>query len=146
MASHIGVIVCNHSRARLFKADARSLVEELADQVNPAARLREQDLTTDAPGKYRGGGSGGQRHAEDPRTSPHEKAAEHFARDIAATVEDAVAGHGLDKLYVVAEPDMLGLLRKALSEGARRLVVQEIAKDVVARSPAEIRDFLPVPL
>lgn len=146
MASNIGVIVCNHSRARLFKANALSLVRELYDQVNPAARLRDQDLVTDGPGSYRGGGSGGQRHAQDPRTSPHEKAAENFARDIAAIIEEAVTGHELDKLYVVAEPDMLGLVRKALSKQARQLVAQEIAKDVVARSPAEIRDFLPARL
>ena len=90
MASNIGVIVCNHSRARLFKADTHSLVKELSDQVNPAARLRNQDLVTDGPGKYRGGGSGGQQHAEDPRTSPRDKAAENFARDIAAVIEEAV--------------------------------------------------------
>lgn len=146
MASNIGVIVCNHSRARLFKANALSLVSELSDQVNPAARLRDQDLVTDGPGKYRGGGSGGQGHAEDPRTSPREKAAEHFARDIAASIDEAVTSHKLDKLYIVAEPDMLGLVRKALSEQVRQLVAQEITKDVVARSPAEIRDFLPVRL
>ena len=146
MASNIGVIVCNHSRARLFKADTHSLVKELSDQVNPAARLRNQDLVTDGPGKYRGGGSGGQQHAEDPRTSPRDKAAENFARDIAAVIEEAVTDHELDRLYVVAEPDMLGRVRKALSEQARQLVVKEIAKDVVAQSPAEIRGFLPVPL
>ncbi|MFZ5653624.1 MAG: host attachment protein [Pseudomonadota bacterium] len=146
MSSTIGVIVCNHSRARLFKANALSLVSELVDQVNPAARLREQDLTTDAPGKYQGGGSGGQQHVEGHRTSAHDKAADRFARDIAAALDQAVTAHGLDRLYVVAEPDMLGRLRKALSESCRSLVQAEIGKDVVARTPTEIRDFLPVPL
>ncbi len=146
MSTTVGVIVCNHSRARLFKADAHSLTQELSDQVNPAARLRDQDLATDAPGRYRGGGTNGQQHTEDPRTAPREKAAEHFARDIAAAIEQAIAEHKLQKLYLIAEPNMLGLVRKALPEHYRQLVAKEIAKDIVARPPAEIRDFLPVPL
>ena len=112
MSTTVGVIVCNHSRARLFKADAHSLTQELSDQVNPAARLRDQDLATDAPGRYRGGGTNGQQHTEDPRTAPREKAAEHFARDIAAAIEQAIAEHKLQKLYLIAEPNMLGLVRK----------------------------------
>lgn len=146
MSTVIGVIVCNHSRARLFKANAASLVSELADQVNPAARLREQDLATGAPGTYRGGGNGGQQHVEDPRTSQREKAAESFARDIASTLDQAIAEHDLQKIYVVAEPDMLGLLRKELSQRTKALVAQEIAKDIVMRTPTQIRDFLPAPL
>lgn len=146
MSSAIGVIVCNHSRARLFKATSQSLVGELADQVNPAARLREQDLSTSAPGAYRGGGSGGQQHVEDQRTSQHDKAAENFARDIAASLDQAVTEHGLQKLYVIAEPDMLGLLRKEMSHRTKSLVAEEIAKDIVARTPAQIWDFLPAPL
>lgn len=146
MSTTIGVIVCNHSRARLFKANGMSLVSELSDQVNPAARLREQDLATDTPGTYRGGGSGGQQHVEEPRTSQHDKAAECFARDIAATLDHAIRDHQLQKLYVIAEHDMLGLLRKELSQQAKSLIVEEIGKDIVMRTPAQIRDYLPVPL
>lgn len=146
MSSTVGVIVCNHSRARLFKANAMSFVSELADQVNPAARLREQDLATGAPGTYRGGGSGGQRHIEDHRTSQHDKAAANFARDIVNTLEQAIATHDLHKIYVVAEPDMLGLLRKELPQRIKALVAKEIAKDIVMRTPTQIRDFLPASL
>lgn len=146
MSSTVGVIVCNHSRARLFKANAMSFVSELADQVNPAARLREQDLATGAPRTYRGGGSGGQQHVESHRTSQHDKAAASFARDIASTLDQAITEHGLQKIYVVAEPDMLGLLRTELSQRTKALVAEELAKDIVMRTPTQIRDFLPVPL
>ncbi len=146
MSSVIGIVVCNHSQARLFKANQMSIVSEIADQVNPQARMRDQDLATDEPGKYRGGGLGGQHHAEDHRTAPRDKAAANFARDIAAAVETMVATHRLEKLYIIAEPAMLGLLRAELSDHCRKLVADEITKDVVGRTPDQIRDYLPTPL
>lgn len=146
MSSVIGIVVCNHSQVRLFKANNMSIVSEIADQVNPQARMRDQHLATDEPGKYRGGGLGGQHHAEDHRTAPRDKAAANFARDIAAAVETMVATHRLEKLYIIAEPAMLGLLRAELSDHCRKLVADEITKDVVGRTPDQIRDYLPTPL
>ena len=146
MSSVIGIVVCNHSQARLFKANSMAIVSEIADQVNPQARMRDQDLATDEPGKYRGGGLDGQHHAEDHRTAPRDKAAANFARDIATAVAAMVATHQLEKLYIVAEPGMLGLLRAELSDHCRKLVADEITKDVVGRTPDQIRDYLPTPL
>jgi len=146
MSSVIGVVVCNHSQARLFKANNMSIVSELSDLVNPDARLHDQDLATDEPGKYRGGGPGGQHHAEDHRTTPRDKAAANFARDIAAAVDNMIATHRLEKLYIIAETSMLGLLRTELSDRCQKLVADEITKDVVGRTPDQIRDYLPTPL
>ena len=146
MSNVIGVVVCNHYRARLFSANPVSLVSELVDQVNPQARLRDQDLATDEPGKYRGGGPGGQHHTEDHRIPSRDKAAINFARDISAALDGMVATQGLKKLYIVAEPAMLGLLRAELSERCRKLVADEITKDVVGRTPEQIRACLPTPL
>lgn len=143
MSASIGVLVCNHSRARLFQANTRSFISELSDQVNPAARLREQDLATDRPGAYRGGGPGGQAHVESPHASQRDKESEKFARDLATTLDRAIDSHGLERLYVIAEPDMLGRLRHTLSEKAKALVTEEIAKDIVAHTITQIRDVLP---
>ena len=143
MSASIGVLVCNHSRARLFQANTLAFINELSDQVNPAARLREQDLATDRPGAYRGGGPEGQAHVESHRASQHDKASEKFARDLAATLDQAIDSHGLEKLYVIAEPRMLGLLRHALSDKAKGLVTEELAKDIVAHTTMQIRDVLP---
>lgn len=107
--------------------------------------MPDQNLATDEPGKYRSGGLGGQHHSEDPRTAPRDKAAANFARDIAAAAESMVTMHRLEKLYIVAEPVMLGLLRTELSDRCRKLVADEITKDVVARTPDQIRDYLPTP-
>lgn len=146
MSSVIGILVCNHYRARIFSATPLSITSEIADQVNPQARLRDQDLATDEPGKYRGGGPGGQRHSEDHRMASHDKAAINFARDIAVALDGLVAAHGLKKLYIVAEPAMLGLLRAELSEHCRKLVANEVTADVVGRTPEQIRGYLPTPL
>lgn len=43
MSSVIGVVVRNHSQARLFKANRMSIVSEIADQVNPHARSESGD-------------------------------------------------------------------------------------------------------
>lgn len=146
MSSIIGVVACNHYRARIFSANPVSIASELIDQVNPQARLRDQDLATDEPGKYRGGGPGGQHHTEDHRMASQDKAAINFARDIAAALDSMVAAHGLKKLYIVAEPAMLGLLRAELSEHCRKLVADEVTKDVVGQTPEQIRAYLPTPM
>jgi protein required for attachment to host cells len=146
MSSVIGILVCNHYRARIFSATPVSITSEIVDQVNPQARLRDQDLATDEPGKYRGGGPGGQHHTEDHRIPSRDKAAINFARDISAALDGAVVTQGFAKLYVVAEPAMLGLLRAELSERCRKLVADEITKDVVGQTPEQIRRYLPTPL
>lgn len=146
MSNLNGVLVCNRSKARLFNANRLSIVAEVAAWANPQGRLRDRDLVTDGPGKYKGGGNGGQHHAQDARTAPGDKVAAGFARDLAAAVEGMIGTHQLEKLYVVAEPTMLGLLRNALSKQGRKLVADEVAKDVVEQTPEQIRSYLPVRL
>jgi protein required for attachment to host cells len=57
-----------------------------------------------------------------------------------------IATHQLEKLYIIAETSMLGLLRAELSDRCQKLVADEITKDVVGRTPDQIRDYLPTPL
>jgi protein required for attachment to host cells len=48
-----------------------------------------------------------------------------------------------EQLVLVAPPDFLGLLRKAISHPTAKLVSREIGKNLTQRKPEQIRSLLP---
>jgi len=145
------IVVADHTQARFYDADdpasALRLVETLTDT---AGRLRDQDLTSDRPGRVfdhaaptgarRGGvghhGTGGERHA-------HKHEAVLFAHRIAADLEKGRTGKHFDAVVLVAEPGFLGLLRSALPKEVSSLVRTTVAKDLVHQGEDALRAHLP---
>ena len=114
----------------------------LQQLVSPEARLREQDLTSDRPGRsFDSAGAG--RHATEPSTRAGEQAAIRFANDIARHLKQGRIDGAFDRLIVVAEPHFLGLVRKAIDPNTAKMITLEVAKDVSKASAAEIRKHLP---
>jgi protein required for attachment to host cells len=108
---------------------------------NDAARP-DRELETDRPGR-RFGGTDGNRHAVDGERSTERHEMELFAKEVARTLDGARVRHEFDHLVLVAGPRMLGLLREALPDPCRSVVVAEVAKDLVHQDPAAIRDTVP---
>ncbi len=140
----IWVLVADASRARLFKALKRNgPLEEVRDWAHPESRLHEGDLVTDGSGSNRGPGG---RHgvSADPVHKPAE--AGRFAHELVQDLEKARNGESFSRLYLVASPKVLGLLRKHASSGLLQRVSGEIAKDLTTCSVGEIRAQLPAHL
>ena len=131
------ILVADSARARLFTVDRpRGPLTEHADYVNPADRLREQDLETDAPGRgghYNMGGNNG--------TKAHY--ADRFAKDLAQVLQKGRAAGTFARLYVMAAPNFLGALRHVMDGHTAACVVESYAKDVVREKPDGIRRHLP---
>ena len=111
------VIVADSARARILSGDAGSgpLLEK-QDLVHPESRQRQQDLVSDA---------------------------DDFARELVAEIEKIHRSGDLGRLYLVAAPRFLGLLRGHLSKPCRELVAGEIDKDLVRHGIDDIRAQLP---
>lgn len=139
----IWVLVADSGRARLFQASGvKAPLEEQTDLVMPIARLQEQDLVSDRPGRsFDSAGEG--RHAMEPSTPAKEVESDRFAARIAALLDSERLAGAYTRLVLVAPPRFLGQLRDALSDPVRALVSAELNKDLVQFDADAIREHLP---
>lgn len=140
--NNIMVVVADASRARVFTADKPAgPLNEIETLSNPEARLHEGDLVSDRGGREsRGGGSS---HGYGTGSVAKEEAANRFAAEVCRHLERSRTGNELAKLYVMAAPAFLGLLRKHQSQALRGLITGEISKDLSRERPERIRAQLP---
>ena len=132
------IVACSAAEARLFLSDKRFGDWVLLDTLkNPDATLREQDLTSDRPGRaFDRFGRG--RHAMSPAESAHEHELVTFAHEISQQLAKAHAAGQFSKLVLIADPSFLGHLRQKLPTALKRVLHCEVPKN-----PAEFdRDRL----
>jgi protein required for attachment to host cells len=143
MSSYAWIVVADAARARIFSTDNAKLpLQPLEQLVSPKARLHERDLKSDRPGStYDSHGDG--RHATGTNTSPKQQEAVRFAKTISENLELGRVNHEFDRLVLVAEPQFLGLLRKAITPEVAKLVSDEIDKDLSKADRNDIRRHLP---
>ncbi len=139
----IWVVVADASRARVFSAERRNGgLQEVGDYMHPASRVKGRDLETDGPGRaFDSHGQG--RHAMGKEHDVHEHEAEVFAHELGETINAAATANEFEKLYLVAPPKFMGLLRDNLDKNAKSRVVEEITKDLVSHDRDAIRKSLP---
>jgi protein required for attachment to host cells len=139
----ICVVVANSSKAKIMLAeDGRSVLTETADFVHLQSRLREQDLVSDGSGS--GADSGGfGKHSMGHEQSARQKEAEIFAGELSNEIDKLRRKADLRRLYLVAPPKFLGLLRTSINQQCRDLLEGEVNKDLVTHSKEEIRSHLP---
>jgi len=136
------VVVADTSRARIFSADKpASDLAEIDDLTHPEARLHEGDLVADRPGSGKHNGSGTFSMGECGTYKDADAA--RFAHEVSERVEAGRIQGQFQKLYVIAAPQFLGMLRKHQSSATRQLVAAEIAKNLSASDPKAIRAHLP---
>lgn len=137
------VLVADNSRARFFQAEkAASPLTELSTLAYPEARLHEGDLVTDRSGRDRNPSSGGA-HGLGSESVHKKESAERFAQQVCEELEAARNGGRFNKLYVVAAPAFLGLLRKHQSPALRQVVAGEVDKNLSTQDGPTIRKQLP---
>jgi protein required for attachment to host cells len=137
------VLAADSSHAKIFQADNRAtplvLIEELE---HPEARLKNSDFYTDGAGRsFDSGGMG--RHAMEPEVDAKSEEARRFARELCEKLRQAALDNRYEKLYVIAAPAFLGILRDCQDDRVKSRVAGEIAKDVTRQAAQEIRAKLP---
>lgn len=138
MSKKTWVVVADGFVGRLFQlTEDRKTLTEVETLANPESRLQDTDRNSDAYGR-----SGGGDTYED-RRKEHDVVRDNFAREIMHTLEKQRSNNELDKLYVVAEPKFLGLLRAHMKKELQQCVAEEVHKDLVKQNPQDIRKVLP---
>ncbi len=136
------IIVADACRARFFAAaKPAGPLHEIETLSNPQARLHEGDLVSDKSG--RDSDRNGSSHGLGGANSAKEETANRFASEVCAHLEDGRQRKAFGKLYVLGAPAFLGMLRKHQSAGLRKLISDEIAKDLTTQTPERIRAQLP---
>ncbi|HEX7080032.1 MAG TPA: host attachment protein [Gammaproteobacteria bacterium] len=133
------IAVADKTRCRIFEQSSRhGPLQEIADLVAPATRLKNQDINADRPGQaFDSVGHG--RHAMSSSVEPVEQEAIRFAKEIGETLDAARKRKRFDRLYLVAEPRFLGYLRQAFGRPLQESIAAEIDKDWTAQTSNEIR-------
>lgn len=137
--SSIWVVVADSSRARFFTAEKPdSELVETETLAHPEARMHEGDLVSDRSGRGRGIG-----HDMGHESAAKEEENIHFAARVCEKLEAARNSGDINRIYMVAEPKFLGLLRKHCSAPLQKLIEEEIAKNLATQGLDDIRRQLP---
>lgn len=137
------VLAADSVRARLFSTDhEQGPLEEILALSNPEARLHEGDLVEDTAGR-RGTRPTQAKHSAFGGESAKRHRAEEFAGRLCKHLARQLAGAGERRLYIVAEPEFLGLLRQRMDRSVERSIVAEIPRSLTTKPPEEIRAVLP---
>ena len=139
----IYVVVADSSKARFLKADTTDQpLQDERDFIHSESRLREQDLVADGSGSSSDSGGYGQ-HSMGHEKSGHEQQSKIFARELSDEIEKIRQGGEVRRIYLVAAPRFLGILRASLNRNCAALVDGEINKDLVDHAIDDIRAHLP---
>lgn len=139
----ISVIVADASRCRILKAqDISDELSDVEDLIHPESRLREQELVADGSGS--GSDSGGYgKHSMGHEKEAHARQAEIFAKELCDHIDKLHRREKIHRIYLVAAPAFMGLLRSNLSKQSASLVAGEVSKNLVTHNLGEIRAHLP---
>jgi protein required for attachment to host cells len=136
------ILAADNSRARIFAAEkASGAIREIHTLTSPEGRLHEGDLTTDKGGRGHDPMAGA--HGINGEEAHKQENADRFATLVCETLEAGRNKGEFQKLYVVAAPAFLGMLRKHQSHSLKQLIAGEIDKNLTIQPPEAIRKSLP---
>lgn len=136
------IVVGDNTRTRIFEMHQAEELTEIEDFVNTSDQLQDKDLRTDGKGRFFGKGERQQGHTAEPNVTPDEHETELFAREVSRFLNDGRNHHRYTKLQLIAQPKFLGLLRHTLDDEVRKLVVNEVSKDLTTANAGEIQQYI----
>lgn len=144
------IVVADGTRARFFTLDDDPTVvsgPELAEQedlANPEHKLHGRDkYSTTRTGSNLNPNKGPAHGYDDHRDKEEREHERRFAHDIASHAVGLAQRRQVQRLVVVAEKRMLGLLRDELVLPPKSgIELRELAKDLTRLAPAELQSHL----
>ena len=137
------VVAADSARARVFRAGTPDApLEEVDALVNPEGRLHEHDIVEDSAGRRGTRPTQAKRSALGGETAKRHRA-EEFAAAVCASAAQQLREGRARRLYFVAEPEFLGILRRTLDRSLLRRVAGAVAKSVTRKPAVRIRAVLP---
>jgi protein required for attachment to host cells len=137
------ILIADASGARIFSTDGpEAPLRRVREISNPSGRARNQDLVSDQPGRAFEGGGTATRSAMEPRTTPHNNAADTFAAELAKLLDAEAGKKSFSSLAIVAPPHLLGTLRARLSRQVRQLLRATLDRDLAHVAERDLHPHL----
>ena len=132
-------LLADGRRARVMVEHGRGapLTEAFAMVIAPGDRYTAQDR---APRSFDSVGE--RRHAMDGGRKLHEEEEARFLRRLCARIDEAAARGAFMHLAIAAPPRALGILRENLASSTRDRIRAELAKDLLEKNAAALRECL----
>jgi protein required for attachment to host cells len=140
--------VADAARARLFQYDGFGIpLKMLKEWQHAESRAKIQDLVTDRPGRVMQSHSAphpghGSRSGTEPEVSPKRLEHEHFARQLIDELDHGLGKNAYGRLILIANPEFLGLLRRAASSQVLKRTVASLDKDYTMLPIKELEQHL----
>ncbi|MFZ1989560.1 MAG: host attachment protein [Alphaproteobacteria bacterium] len=136
------IVVADAGHLRLFSTDDRGAsIAHLPGDTDSIPNPPSREHKSDRPGRaFKAGGT--RRPAMEPRSDPHRKAEESFAKEVAGHVGSLLSSGAYKNAVLFAPPAFLGALRQDFSEATTKMIAAQIHKDVIKLSTDEIRDHV----
>ncbi|WP_159587477.1 host attachment protein [Chelativorans xinjiangense] len=126
------ILVADGAQARIVRELTRDpeTGERLEDIVHRMQHKPLRQIMSDRPGRAFAS-HGARRSAMQYHADPVRERQRQFAAMLIDELEKHHAAGALERLVVIAEPRMLGLIREALPPALKPLVVEEFGKDLI---------------
>lgn len=132
----VNVLIADHIEARLYRLEGGSL-SLIEERHAEAGRTRDQDIEADKPQRtFDRHGAG--RFAHDRHRSGQDKAAKHFAGELATLLRERREKSDDVRFVLAAEPRFLGLLRAELDDLTSSRVTATSSKDLIHSPPGDL--------
>ncbi len=139
------IVVANSTHVRILEAESLTSFREAQRLNHEDSRKHGRDIVTDRPGRVQGGNVRGP-HAYEPPTTPHEIEVGKFAHEIAHFLEHARTTNAVKQIYLAAGPHLLGQLRSLMPESLKKIIKQEVPKDLTAEDIKSIVEHFNISL
>ena len=137
------ILISDSSRARIFeKKEHEKHLEEVEDFVDSAGRATSNELGTDERGRFYGRGERYQGHTTQPAVSPVEHENDLFAHILTRYLNDGRKANRYNRLYIIAPPKFLGLIRGSLDDEVKKMVQGELQKDISTFTAHEVEGYV----
>ncbi|TAN47229.1 MAG: host attachment protein [Methylococcaceae bacterium] len=134
------ILTAESSRAIIYAMESRiKPLKEIESLDHPEGRAREQDLTSDRPGRTVDAVG---RHAVGKEVDPKRHEAQLFALRLAERLDQGRTHGQFNHLILIAPPEFLGILRHSLNDQTLKLVSQSLDKNLVQKSELAVRNQL----
>jgi len=135
------ILVADGARARLLLSEGRGkpLTEVPGSDIRQDLKP-DHELSADRPGRVHESANVS-RHAIE-RDDLHRREKERFAQSLAEGLDKRLANREYDRLVIAAAPETLGVIRSALSDKVKVVILAEVAKDLTKIPNTQIKHHL----
>ena len=138
----VWIVTANRSQARVFRAENTHKLVEIKTLYHQEGREHAQDLNSDRKGRTNSHFG----HTVDTmqaKTPVETKEAVIFATEIANMLDEGYKAGSFERLYLIANPPFVSILRDCLKTPIAKLIQSEIHKDLTHSRSEEVREYLP---